>query len=198
MTRSSESVSDLLARWRSGDREALQALIPIVYNELHALAHHYLRAERPGHTLQSTALVHEVYLRLMGQNPAATQDRAHFVAVAARLMRQILVDYARARRAAKRGPECQVELSETLDLPQNRPLDFVALDDALNELSRRDEQQVRIVELRFFGGLTVEETAEVVRISPATVKRDWTVARAWLTREVQRGSSGKNQAMGEG
>jgi RNA polymerase sigma factor (TIGR02999 family) len=188
----------LLARWRSGDREALQALIPIVYNELHALAHHYLRAERPGHTLQSTALVHEVYLRLMGQNPAATQDRAHFVAVAARLMRQILVDYARARRAAKRGPECQVELSETLDLPQNRPLDFVALDDALNELSRRDEQQVRIVELRFFGGLTVEETAEVVRISPATVKRDWTVARAWLTREVQRGSSGKNQAMGEG
>jgi RNA polymerase sigma factor (TIGR02999 family) len=198
VTRSSESVSDLLARWRSGDREALQALIPIVYNELHALAHHYLRAERPGHTLQSTALVHEVYLRLMGQNPAATQDRAHFVAVAARLMRQILVDYARARRAAKRGPECQVELSETLDLPQNRPLDFVALDDALNELSRRDEQQVRIVELRFFGGLTVEETAEVVRISPATVKRDWTVARAWLTREVQRGSSGKNQAMGEG
>ncbi len=197
MTRSSESVSDLLARWRGGDREALQALIPIVYNELHALAHHYLKAERPGHTLQSTALVHEVYLRLMGQNPAQTQDRAHFVAVAARLMRQILVDYARSRRAAKRGPECQVELHETLDLPENRRLDIVALDEALNELSRRDEQQVRIVELRFFGGLTVEETAEVVGISPATVKRDWTVARAWLTREVQRGSSGKHQAMGE-
>jgi RNA polymerase sigma factor (TIGR02999 family) len=198
VTRSSESVSDLLARWRGGDREALQALIPIVYNELHALAHHYLKAERPGHTLQSTALVHEVYLRLMDQSPAPTQDRAHFVAVAARLMRQILVDYARTRRAAKRGPECKVELHETLDLPQNRPLDIVALDDALNELSRRDEQQVWIVELRFFGGLTVEETAEVVGISPATVKRDWTVARAWLTREVRRGSSGKNQAVGEG
>ncbi len=189
---------ELLARWREGDQDALQALIPLVYKELHALAHRHLRAERPGHTLQSTALVHEVYLRLVGQGPAHTENRAHFIAVAARLMRQILVDYARNRRAAKRGPEHKVELNETLDLPESKSVDVVALDDALNELSRRDEQQVRIVELRFFGGLTLEETAEVVGVSTATVKRDWNVAKAWLTREVQRGASGRNRPVAEG
>ncbi|MGD0404275.1 MAG: ECF-type sigma factor [Candidatus Acidiferrales bacterium] len=196
MYQSSKSV-ELLARWREGDQDALQALIPLVYKELHALAHRHLRAERPGHTLQSTALVHEVYLRLVGQGPAQTENRAHFIAVAARLMRQILVDYARNRRAAKRGPERKVELNETLDLPERKSVDVVALDDALNELSRRDEQQVRIVELRFFGGLTLEETAEVVGVSTATVKRDWNVAKAWLTREVQRGASGRNSPVAE-
>jgi RNA polymerase sigma factor (TIGR02999 family) len=194
--RSSESV-ELLARWRAGDQQALQDLIPLVYKELHALAHHYLRRERPGHTLQSTALVHEVYLRLVGQSPAQTQSRAHFVAVAAKLMRQILVDYARTRAARKRGPECKVELGENLDLPKERPVDIIALDDALTALSQRDAQQVRIVELRFFGGLTLDETAEVVGVSAATVKRDWNVAKAWLTREVQRGAGGKHKAMGE-
>lgn len=195
--RSSESINDLLARWREGDQQALRALIPLVYDELHGLAHHFLKSERTGHTLQSTALVHEAYLRLVGGTPAQTQNRAHFVAVAARLMRQILVDYARSRRAIKRGPEHKVELDDGIAVPQKQHLDMIALDDALNALSRRDAQQEQIVELRFFGGLTVEETAEVLDVSAATVKRDWTVAKAWLTREVRRGASGKNRAMGE-
>ncbi len=197
MPRSSESINDLLAKWREGDQEALKVLIPLVYDELHGLAHHFLRAERPDHTLQSTALVHEAYIRLVGGTPAQTENRSHFVAVAARLMRQILVDYARSRRAVKRGPEHKVELDEGLDLPQKQQLDIVALDDALTALSHRDAQQERIVELRFFGGLTVEETAEVLAVSPATVKRDWVVAKAWLTREVRRGASGRHKSMGE-
>lgn len=199
MQETSPSVNDLLARWRSGDQDALRALMPFVYNELHGLAHHYLRAERPGHTLQSTALVHEAYLRLIDQSPVQTQNRAHFIAIAARLMRQILVDYARQRRAAKRGPDCKVEFDENLDLPlKQAAVDVLALDDALNQLSRRDAQQARIVELRFFGGLTVEETAEALDVSPATVKREWVMARAWLLREMGRGAGGKNQAMAEG
>jgi RNA polymerase sigma factor (TIGR02999 family) len=197
VTRSPESVNVLLVKWREGDQAALQALIPLVYNELRALAHRCLRAERPGHTLQSTALVHEAYLRLMGQDPVPIQNRAHFVAIAAKLMRQILVDYARNRRAAKRGPEHKMQLDDSFDLPQKKGVDVVALDDALIGLSRRDVQQVRIVELRFFGGLTIEETAEVLDVSPSTVKRDWNMARAWLTREVQRGSSGRNQPVGQ-
>lgn len=196
MTQSPQSVGDLLAQWREGNQEALQTLMPIVYKELHAQAHRYLRAERPGHTLQSTALVHEAYLRLMDQKPAHMQDRAHFVAIAARLMRQILVDYARQRRAAKRGPDCKVELDENLEIPQKQGVDVLALDDALNLLSKRDTQQGRIVELRFFGGLTVEETAEALDVSPATVKREWVMAKAWLTREVGRGCGGKDQAVG--
>jgi RNA polymerase sigma factor (TIGR02999 family) len=190
--------AELLAKWRGGDQEALQDLIPLVYKELRAAAHRCLRAERPGHTLQSTALVHEVYLRLAGGNPAETQDRAHFVAVAARLMRQVLVDYSRRHRAAKRGPEHKVVLTEIPDLPQQRGMEVIALDDALTALSQRDAQQVQIVELRFFGGLTLEETAAVLGISTATVKRDWNVAKAWLARELQRGNSGKNKAVGEG
>ncbi len=200
MRRSAESVTLLLARWRRGDRAALEALIPLVYNELRSLAHQHLRAERPGHTLQSTALVHEAFVRLVEQSPVQIQNRPHFLAVASKLMRQILVDYARARRAAKRGPECKVELDESFDMAQKpeHGVDVLALDDALTHLARRDEQQGRIVELRFFGGLTVEETARALEVSPATVKRDWTMAKAWLTREMQRGSGGKNQAMGEG
>jgi RNA polymerase sigma factor (TIGR02999 family) len=198
VTQSPESVSVLLIRWREGDQDALHALIPLVYNELRTLAHRFLRAERPGHTLQSTALVHEAYLRLMGQNPVPTQNRAHFIAIAAKLMRQILVDYARNRRAAKRGADRKVTLDESFDLPQKKGVDVIALDDALIGLSRRDAQQEKIVELRFFGGLTIEETAEVLDVSSATVKRDWNMAKAWLTREVQRGSSGRNREVAEG
>jgi RNA polymerase sigma factor (TIGR02999 family) len=167
--------------------------VPLIYNELHALAHHYLRGERSGHTLQTTALVHEAYLRLMQQGPFQTQDREHFTAVAAQLMRQILVDYARSRGAAKRGPGCKVELSEGLEQPQRESADLIALDDALTDLAKRDAQQARIVELRFFGGLTVEETAAVLGVSPATVGRDWSMAKAWLSREMRRGQHHGNR-----
>jgi RNA polymerase sigma factor (TIGR02999 family) len=194
--RSGDSVTQLLAKWRTGDQAALDALIPLVYQELRSLAHHYLRGERPGHTLQSTALVHEAFLRLVDQSPVQVQNREHFLAVAARLTRQILVDYAWERRAAKRGPECRVELDESFDQPQAQGVDLLALDDVLNQLARRDKQQGQIVEMRFFGGLTVEETARALDISPATVERDWNLAKAWLTREMQRGASGKNPAVG--
>ncbi len=191
------SVTQMLTRWRDGDGNALHSLIPVVYQELRAAAHRCLRAERHDHTLQSTALVHEVYLRLAGQGPLPSTNRAHFVAVAARLMRQILVDYARRRRAAKRGPEYKVELEENFFLPQKSTLDILLLDQALERLSQRDEQQERIVEMRFFGGLTVDETAEALSISTATVKRDWSLAKAWLTREVGRLADGTNRSMGE-
>lgn len=187
----------MLVRWREGDEDALHSLIPVVYQELRAAAHRCLRAERRDHTLQSTALVHEVYLRLAGQGPLPTENRAHFVAMAARLMRQILVDYARRRRAAKRGPEYKVELDESFFLPQKSGVDVLLLDRALDRLSRRDAQQERVVEMRFFGGLTVEETAAALNVSSATVKRDWSMAKAWLTREVGRLTDGRNQTMGE-
>lgn len=193
----SQSVSELLGRWRAGDQEALQALVPLIYNELHALAHHYLRGERSGHTLQTTALVHEAYLRLVQQGPFQAQDREHFIAVAARLMRQVLVDYARSYRAAKRGPDCRVELHEDLEHPTRQAADVVALDDALTELAKRDAQQARIVELRFFGGLTVEETATILGVSPATIGRDWSMAKAWLSREMRRGEDGKRRSLGK-
>jgi RNA polymerase sigma factor (TIGR02999 family) len=196
--RPAESVTQLLAKWRSGDEEALQALIPLVYDELRRLAHNYLRAERPGHTLQTTALAHEAYMRLVDQNPAHFQNRAHFLAVAANLMRRILVDYARRRHAAKRGLECRVTLDESYDAAQEQGVDVLVIDHALSQLSRRDEQQGRIVEMRFFGGLTTEETANALDISVATVKRDWSMARAWLMRELRRSADGKNEAMGEG
>ena len=179
-------VSELLLRWRGGENAALEGLLPLVYNELRQVAHHYLQGERPGHTLQSTALVHEAYLRLVAQQPLQLQNRAHFFAVAAQLMRQILVDYARNRRAAKRRYDCKITLDEAVELPQQRDLDLFALDDALKELARLDSQQARIVELRFFGGLSIEETSDVLEISPATVKRDWATARAWLYREMDR------------
>jgi len=191
-----ESATQLLLRWRKGDQEALRALIPLVYKELRQAAHRCLRSERSGHTLESTALVHEVYLRLAGSEPPAIQNRTHFMAIAAKLMRQVLVDYARRRGAAKRGPEYKVELHESCYLPQRENVDIVELDHALARLSRRDAQQVKIVELRFFGGLTVEETAQVLEISPATVKRDWSMAKAWLTREVGRSVRGEDRSMG--
>jgi len=162
--------------------------MPLVYDELRRLAHHYLQRERSDHTLQSTALVHEAYLRLAGQNAPQWQNRAHFFGIAARVMRQILVEYARSHSAAKRGgaSPCKITLDEALDLTQKTDVDVIALDGALTRLNELDPQQSRIVELRFFTGLTIEDTSEVMGISPATVKRDWTSARAWLHREIDR------------
>jgi RNA polymerase sigma factor (TIGR02999 family) len=185
---SSKSVSQLLAKWKDGDQEALRELAPLVYAELRRLAHYYLQGENPGHTLESTALVHEVYLRLADRMPLQVQNRAHFFAVASHLMRQILVDYARRRRRAKRGGGCKLTLDEAAFLPGGKNVDLVALNSALNELARLDGQQVQIVELRFFGGLSIAETARMLGISPATVKRHWTSARIWLHRELSRTS----------
>ena len=178
-------VTALLVRWRSGDAAALESLIPLVYSELRSLAHHYLRQERPGHTLQSTALVHEAYVRLVGRNPPSLSNRSHFFGVAARLMREILVDHARAERAAKRGGGAPtVALAQANDVPQPEPVDVLMLDAVLTDLARLDERQCRIVELRFFTGLSIDETADALGISPATVSREWTTARAWLHREL--------------
>jgi RNA polymerase sigma factor (TIGR02999 family) len=193
----SQDVTQLLIEWRAGDQHALEALIPLVYKELHSLAHYCLRGERSQHTLQSTALVHEAYLRLVDQSPVQSENRAHFFAIAARLMRQILVDYARGRRAVKRGIDCTVQLDTAVDASLKKPAELVALEDALKQLSRMDPQQAQIVELRYFAGLTIEETAEVLRISAATVKRDWNLAKAWLAREIKRGGRARNRAVGK-
>ena len=194
---SSQSLHKLLANWQEGDQKALEALLPLVYNELHGLAHHYLRGERPDHTLQTTALINEAYLRLVQQGPFQTQNRSQFVALAATLMRQILVDYARTRRSAKRGNDCKVTLHDEVAAVKDEDVDVLALDDALKLLAERDSQQSRIVELRFFAGLTVDETAVVLSISPATVKREWSMARAWLSRQIKRGESGNKAGMGK-
>ena len=183
----SDQVTQLLVRWRDGDRAALDALMPIVYSELRVMAHRYLQRERSDHTLQSTALVHEAYVRLVGQKLPEWQNRAHFFGVAARLMRQILVEYARGHQAAKRGGTvCKVTLDEGTLVPQKADLDVVVLDDALQDLAKLDQQQSRIVELRFFAGLSIDDTSEVLGISPATVSREWTTARIWLHREISR------------
>jgi len=181
----SNKVTQLLVDWRQGNGEALNALIPLVYDELRRLAHNHLNRERPGHTLQSTALVNEAYMRLVRQD-LEINNRAHFFAVSSHLMRQILVDYARRHRAVKRGDGIDnLTLNEAAALlPGKSNFDLLALDEALNELGQMDPQQARVVELRFFGGLSIEETAEVVGISQATVKRDWATARAWLHREL--------------
>jgi RNA polymerase sigma factor (TIGR02999 family) len=194
----SQAFTQLLIKWRCGDREALHALVPVVYNELRNVAHRHLQRERPGHTLQSTALVHEAYLRLVDQAAPDMHNRSHFVAIAACLMRQILVDYARGRSAKKRGQELRADVNfeECPSLPNQPGPDLPAVDDALNALAERDAQQARIVELRYFGGLTIEETAQVLEISPATVKRDWNVAKAWLAREMRRGSRGESGEAG--
>jgi RNA polymerase sigma factor (TIGR02999 family) len=180
-----EAITELLSNWGEGDREALKALVPQVYEELRRVAHKYLRQARPGHTLQTTALVHEAYLRLAQYREAHFQNRSHFAATCALLMRQILTGYERTRRAAKRGAGAH---NLTLDIAEarakSRPTDLLALDDALEALARLDPQQSRIVELRFFGGLSIEETAEVLNLSPATVKRYWSTARVWLHREL--------------
>jgi RNA polymerase sigma factor (TIGR02999 family) len=172
--------------WGQGDQGAREALIPLVYDELRRLARRYLRRERPDHTLQSAALVNEAYLRLIRQDQPQWQNRAHFFGVAAQLMRHILVDHARYRAAAKRGAGApRLTLDPDVALPQARDVDLVALDDALNQLAALDPQQSRLVELRFFGGLSIEETSVVLGVSPATVKREWATARAWLQREMR-------------
>lgn len=180
-------ITQLLAELKSGNREAEAKLVPLVYDELRRLAAHYMRQERRDHTLQATALVHEAYLRLVGQRDVNWQSRAHFFGVAAQLMRRILVDYARARQTDKRGAGLQkASLEEALLFSDEQSGELLALDEALDRLAERDPRQSRIVELRFFAGLTVEETAEVLAISPKTVKRDWSVARAWLHGEISR------------
>ncbi|MGB8987582.1 MAG: sigma-70 family RNA polymerase sigma factor [Candidatus Sulfotelmatobacter sp.] len=183
-------ITQLLQRWRDGNREALDALLPLVYEELRRLAHRHLRNERAEHTLQSSALVHEAYLRLVGQDFPQWEGRTHFFAIAAQLMRQILVDYARRHRASKRGSGvCMLTLDDVEPLPQRKDVDVVALNDALNSLAEIDPRQSHIVELRFFAGLSLEETSEAMGIGTATVQRDWTAARAWLHREISRRSS---------
>jgi RNA polymerase sigma factor (TIGR02999 family) len=173
----------LLVRWKDGDSSALDQLLPLVYDELRRLARYYLQRDRSGHTLQSTALVHEAYLRLVDQN-VDWQSRAHFFGIAAQMMRRILVDHARSRNAAKRGDGLRVTLDENMALAEAPSLDLLALDRALAELSKLDEQQGRVVELRFFAGLSIEETAEAMSISVATVKREWAMAKAWLSRSM--------------
>ena len=194
---SSAHLTEFLVRWRAGDQKALEQLIPLVYTELRNIARYHLQRDRPGHTLQSAALVHEAYLRLVDQKPFEAENRAHFLAIASRLMRQILVDYARSHAAAKRGADLQVDFNTDLVVSQERSAELVALDDALNQLSRIDEQQGRIVEMRFFGGLTIEQIGEVLGVSRSTVKREWNVAKAWLTRQMKRGSDGEAPAMAE-
>ena len=182
---SSSDVTQMLIDWGRGDPSAQDRLMPLVYDELHRLAERYLRRERPDHTLQATALVHEAYLRLVDQTQAHWQDRAHFIGIAACLMRQILVQHARAHQAAKRGHGGRkLSLDEAAGWSDEHPLDLVALDDALRTLATLDPEKSRIVELRFFGGLTVEETAEVLGLSPRTVHRAWDLTKAWLRREL--------------
>jgi RNA polymerase sigma factor (TIGR02999 family) len=183
-------VSRLLAEYRQGNREALERLMPIVYGELRRLAAYHLRGERSGHTLQPTALVHEAYLRLAVQSELYVRDRTHFIALAAQVMRHILVDHARARRRGKRGGgQTMVELDEALGVHEERHADLIALDDALTELSRMSAQQGQIVELRYFGGLTIEEIADSLGIAVARVRSDWALARTWLRRELSRRSA---------
>jgi RNA polymerase sigma-70 factor (ECF subfamily) len=177
-------VTALLRQWKQGDPQALEDVVPLVYHELRRLAHHHLRSEAAGASLQSTALVHEAYLRLVGAHPADLQDRNHFIAVASRLMRQILVDYARARRSLKREGGNRIELDAVMDLPVMGDAQVIALNDALDELSALDERQARIVEMKFFGGLSAPEISEVLGISRATVDREWATARVWLHRQM--------------
>lgn len=183
-----EQIGDLLAEWKSGNPQTPTAIVPLVYDELRMLAHRYLRRQRPGHTLQSTALVHEAYLRLSKNKDLHVEHRNEFFALAALIMRQVLVDYARSRKAAKRNAGWKLSLDDSRSTSRNKSADLIALDDALKDLARLDVRQSKIVELRFFGGLSIEETADVMGVSPATVKRHWTSARIWLHRELSRTS----------
>jgi RNA polymerase sigma-70 factor, ECF subfamily len=185
---STDDISTLLRAWSEGDQSALERLTPAVYDELRRLAHHYMKGERAGHSLQTTALVNEAYMRLVDFTRMQWQDRAHFFAVSARVMRRILVDRAR-RQNVKRGADVRhVPLEDVAVVGGDRTGDLVALDDALNALARLDARKVHIIEMRFFGGLSVEETAEVLKVSPATVRRDWSIAKMWLYRELGGGT----------
>ncbi len=182
-------VTKLLIAWGSGDQAALDKLIPLIYDELRRLARHYMKREPAGHTLQTTALVDEAYLRLIEQKDVKWQNRAHFFAISAQLMRRILVSMARARHADKRGGEApRVSLDEALVISDERAAELVALDDAMKELASLDPRRCQVVELRYFGGLSVEETAEVLKISPDTVMREWKRAKAWLYSELDNDS----------
>jgi RNA polymerase sigma factor (TIGR02999 family) len=186
MEPSAFEITKLLQAWSRGEQEALHKLTPLVYAELHRTAHRYMARERPGHTLQTTALVNEVYLRLVDTRGVNWQDRAHFFGICARLMRRVLTDFARTKGFLKRGGRSpHVALEEALLVSPKPRADLVALDDALNELSKHDPRKSQVVELRFFGGLTAEETAEVLKVSAETVKRDWELAKVWLLREMR-------------
>ena len=180
-----QEVTQLLRAWVEGDASACDQLYRVVYSELRRLAHRYMHRENPGHTLQTTALVNEAYLRLAHNKDVDWKDRAHFFAVSANIMRRILIDEARARRAERRGGDAQqVTLDDLVDIPQAPTQDLLALDEALNRLARVDERKTKVVELRYFGGLSVEETAHVLKVSQDTVLRDWRLAKAWLLREL--------------
>jgi RNA polymerase sigma-70 factor, ECF subfamily len=182
---SENGITQLLQAWGHGDQQALELLTPLVYKELHRLAERYMADERPGHTLQTTALVNEAYLRLVDVRGVSWQNRAHFFAICARTMRRILIDFARSKQYQKRGGDAvAVTIEDALEAADQPAVDLVALDDALNDLAKLDARKSQVVELRFFGGLSVEETAEVLKISPETVMRDWKFARAWLAREL--------------
>jgi RNA polymerase sigma factor (TIGR02999 family) len=190
---SPDEVTQLLLDWGGGDKAAIDKLMPLVYEELRRLARHYMRRERAGHTLQTTAIVNEAYLHLINQRDVQWQNRAHFFGIASHLMRRILASYARSRHYAKRGGGArQVSLDEAMIVSEERVAEMVALDDALNALAEIDERKSRIVEMRFFGGLSIEETAEVLGVSAGTVMRDWTLAKAWLRREI--GKEGEDES----
>ena len=183
-------ITRLLRNWGEGDDGALDQLIPLVYDELHRQAHFFLSRERPGHTLQTTGLVHEAYLKLVGETGGRWETRSHFFAFASRVMRNILVDHARSKNRDKRGGGAfKISLADVNEIAPENNLDLLALDEALKRLAAVDEQQVKVVELRYFGGLSLEETAEVLNVSRATVARDWKVARAWLHRELTRSNA---------
>jgi len=182
---SSHEVTQLLRAWTAGDQDALEKLTPLVYEQLHRVAQRYMAGQRPGHTLQTTALVNEVYLRLVDCSRVNWQDRAHFLAVSAQLMRRILIDFARSRGYQKRGGDViHLSLDDAPSVSNEPDADVVALDDALKALAEVDDRKSKVVELRFFGGLSIEETAEVLKVSTETVVRDWRLARAWLLREL--------------
>lgn len=180
-----EEISQLLAAWENGDRQALDTLIPFVEGELRRLARHYMMRERPDHTLQTTALINEAFLRLAGQTQVRWQNREHFYGIAAQLMRRILLDHAKGQRRVKRwGGECKVSLSDVAVMDKRKSAELIALDEALSRLALIDQRKSRVVELRYFGGFSVEETAEVLGTSAVTVMRDWSMAKAWLRREL--------------
>lgn len=187
--RSDADITALLVDWGNGDQSALEKLLPLVERELHRLAHSYMRREDPDHTLQTTALINETYLRLVDQRKVEWQNRAHFFGIAAQIMRRILLNYARDQNRQKRGGKAiHVSLSEAMVMPGEKDRELIALNDALNRLEALDPRKSKVVELRYFGGLSVEEAAEVLKVSPITVMRDWKFAKAWLAREMQYGN----------
>ncbi|MEO6724013.1 MAG: sigma-70 family RNA polymerase sigma factor [Blastocatellia bacterium] len=187
MASAPQDVTQFLVAWNAGDQSALDQLLPVVYDELRRLARSYLRRERPDHTLQATALVHEAYFRLIDQRQVTWQNRAHFFGIAVQMMRRILVNHAVAKKTDKRGGEATLlALDDAVSFAAERQVDLIALDDALKTLEQLDPQQSRVVELRFFGGRSIEETAEVLSVSPATFKREWATAKLWLQRQISR------------